>query len=331
MPVGSFSWDLSYFDYGWDGASRYAADGDYTAKVGITYQWGYSAEQTHEISVPVTAAKIDSKISRYAYTGDVNWQLGNEFNSWNQLKEVMGITSGDTLASDVQNWFARITGIAGGKYLKPGDTSRATGSGIASKSVVGWDVSALVYALNARVGEELEVQVTMFVEGFTIWRQYEQDAAGNLSLIHGMMDDVGIEIEHKDGTSTWVIAYEKAHHEQIVKEMGGLSGTVEVAQPVTVTVTIGAEPDFAWKTDDTEAASANSYRFSDGTVIDTDGGVQRYEITTAAQLYGSMPESGVVVDGATGRTKAARFDWNGFVYDTDLDYDVARLSVETGA
>ena len=330
MPVGSFSWDLSYFDYGWDGASRYAADGDYTAKVGITYQWGYSAEQTHEISVPVTAAKIDSKISRYAYTGDVNWQLGNEFNSWNQLKEVMGITSGDTLASDVQNWFARITGIAGGKYLKPGDTSRATGSGIASKSVVGWDVSALVYALNARVGEELEVQVTMFVEGFTIWRQYEQDAAGNLSLIHGMMDDVGIEIEHKDGTSTWVIAYEKAHHEQIVKEMGGLSGTVEVAQPVTVTVTIGAEPDFAWKTDDTEAASANSYRFSDGTVIDTDGGVQRYEITTAAQLYGSMPESGVVVDGATGRTKAARFDWNGFVYDTDLDYDVARLSVETG-
>ena len=112
--------------------------------------------------------------------------------------------------------------------------------------------------------------------------------------------------------------------------MGGLSGTVSVAQPVTVTVTIGAEPDFAWKTDDTEAASANSYRFSDGTVIDTDGGVQRYEITTAAQLYGSMPESGVVVDGATGRTKAARFDWNGFVYDTDLDYDVARLSVETG-
>ena len=324
MPVGSFSWDLSYFDYGWDGASRYAADGDYTAKVGITYQWGYSAEQTHEISVPVTAAKIDSKLSRYAYTGDVNWQLGNEFNSWNQLKEVMGITSGDTLASDVQNWFARITGIAGGKYLKPGDTSRATGSGIASKSVVGWDVSALVDALNARVGEELEVQVTMFVEGFTIWRQYEQDAAGNLSLIHGMMDDVGINYN-----GTWVVAYDKAHHQLIVDAMDE-DGTVSVAQPVTVTVTIGAEPDFAWKTDDTGAASANSYRFSDGTVIDTDGGVQRYEITTAAQLYGSMPESGVVVDGATGRTKAARFDWNGFVYDTDLDYDVARLSVETG-
>ena len=138
------------------------------------------------------------------------------------------------------------------------------------------------------------------------------------------MDDVAIEYD-----GTWVIASTAEHHAQIIADLAD-DNAASVAQPVTVTVTIGAEPDFVWKTDDTEAASANSYRFSDGTVIDTDGGVQRYEITTAAQLYGSMPESGVVVDGATGRTKAARFDWNGFVYDTDLDYDVARLSVETG-
>ena len=325
MPMGYFSWDLGYFDYGWDGGqAAYNGTGNVPAvTVGINYQWGFAAEQYYETEVEISTAFISGEESRITYSGGrENEKL--EFRSWTDFASFLGIdpasTSSEALNGSVKDKFEGI-GISGGSYINL--RGRREGS-IAGKQVH-WDVSALIDALNARVGEELEVQVTMFVEGFTIWRQYDEDTAGNLSLIHGMMDDVGINYN-----GTWVVAYDKAHHAQIVKEMGGLSGTVEVAQPVTVTVTIGAEPDFVWKTDATEAASANSYRFSDGTVIDTDGGVQRYEITTAAQLYGSMPESGVVVDGATGRTKAARFDWNGFVYDTDLDYDVARLSVETG-
>ena len=329
MPMGYFSWDLGYFDYGWDGGqAAYNGTGNVPAvTVGINYQWGFAAEQYYETEVEISTAFISGEESRITYSGGrENEKL--EFRSWTDFASFLGnpaSTLPEALNGIVTDKFEGID-ISGGSYINL--RGRREGNIVSADDPireVHWDVSALVDALNARVGEELEVQVTMFVEGFTIWRQYDEDAAGNLSLIHGMMDDVGINYN-----GTWVVAYDKAHHAQIVDEMGGLSGTVKVAQPVTVTVTIGAEPDFVWKTDATEAASANSYRFSDGTVIDTDGGVQRYEITTAAQLYGSMPESGVVVDGATGRTKAARFDWNGFVYDTDLDYDVARLSVETG-
>ena len=165
MPMGYFSWDLSYFDYGWDGASRYAAGGNYSVKVGINYQWGYSAEQTHEISVPVTAAKIDPAESNLLYSGAES-RRDFVFNNWSMVATALGVTPGTvdaaTLEDKLTEWFNGF-GTVDGYYVDPaGDISRFAGK------EVHWDVSALVDALNARVGEELEVQVTMFVEGFTI-------------------------------------------------------------------------------------------------------------------------------------------------------------------
>lgn len=327
LPVGVFSWDISLFDYGWDGGSNYGTAGNTSVTVGITYQWGFSASQTHEITVPVTTAYISSTQSNYQYQGGESGTRANfNFNSWSDFAATIGTTDAAELEAKLSEYFAGFGEIVNGSYI----TASGTRTGqIGTKSVVGWDLSALRDALVNSQGEELSVDITMFVGGFSIWRQYD----ANNALIHGMMDDVAIEYE-----GTWVIASTAEHHAQIIADLAD-DNAASVAQPVTVTVTIRSESDFTWGTEaqpdeggegDVTTFAADTYAFSDGTSTVAEGDVQTYEITTSAQLYGAMPESGAVVSGSTGATRKAVFDWNGFVYDTEKGYDVARLSVTSG-
>ena len=175
MPMGYFSWDLSYFNYGWDGGqAAYNGTGNVPAvTVGINYQWGFAAEQYYETEVEISTAFISGEESRITYFGGrENEKL--EFRSWTDFASFLdpASTSFEDLNGIVTDKFEGI-GISGGSYIN----LRGRREGSIEGKEVHWDVSALVDALNARVGEELEVQVTMFVEGFTIWRQYEQDAA----------------------------------------------------------------------------------------------------------------------------------------------------------
>ena len=326
LPVGVFSWDISLFDYGWDGGSNYGTAGNTSVTVGITYQWGFSASQTHEITVPITTAYISSTQSNYQYQGESGTRANFNFNSWSDFATAIGTTDAAELEAKLSEYFAGFGEIVNGSYI----TASGTRSGqIGTKSVVGWDLSALLDALVNRQGGELSVDITMFVGGFSIWRQYD----ANNALIHGMMDDVAIEYE-----GTWVVASTAEHHAQIIADLAD-DNEASVAQPVTVTVTIRSESDFTWGTEaqpdeggegDVTTFAADTYAFSDGTSTVAEGDVQTYEITTSAQLYGAMPESGAVVSGSTGATRKAAFDWNGFVYDTEKGYDVARLSVTSG-
>lgn len=326
LPVGVFSWDISLFDYGWDGGSNYGTAGNTSVTVGITYQWGFSASQTHEITIPVTTAYISSTQSNYQYQGASGTRANFNFNSWSDFATAIGTTDAAELETKLSEYFAGFGEIVNGSYI----TASGTRSGqIGTKSVAGWDLSALLDALVNRQGGELSVDITMFVGGFSIWRQYD----ANNALIHGMMDDVAIEYE-----GTWVIASTAEHHAQIIADLAD-DNEASVAQPVTVTVTIRSESDFTWGTEaqpdeggegDVTTFAADTYAFSDGTSTVAEGDVQTYEITTSAQLYGAMPESGAVVSGSTGATRKAAFDWNGFVYDTEKGYDVARLSVTSG-
>ena len=326
LPVGVFSWDISLFDYGWDGGSNYGTAGNTSVTVGITYQWGFSASQTHEITVPVTTAYISSTQSNYQYQGASGTRANFNFNSWSDFATAIGTTDAEELEAKLNGYFAGFGEIVNGSYI----TASGTRTGqIGTKSVVGWDLSALLDALVNSQGEELSVDITMFVGGFSIWRQYD----ANNALIHGMMDDVAIEYE-----GAWVIASTAEHHAQIIADLAD-DNAASVAQPVTVTVTIRSESDFTWGTaaqpdeggeGDVTTFAADTYAFSDGTSTVAEGDVQTYEITTSAQLYGAMPESGAVVSGSTGATRKAAFDWNGFVYDTEKGYDVARLSVTSG-
>ena len=326
LPVGVFSWDISLFDYGWDGGSNYGTAGNTSVTVGITYQWGFSASQTHEITVPVTTAYISSTQSNYQYQGESGTRANFNFNSWSDFATAIGTTDAAELEAKLSEYFAGFGEIVNGSYI----TASGTRTGqIGTKSVAGWDLSALLDALVNRQGSAVSVDITMFVGGFSIWRQYD----ANNALIHGMMDDVAIEYE-----GTWVIASTAEHHAQIIADLAG-DNKASVAQPVTVTVTIRSESDFTWGTEaqpdeggegDVTTFAADTYAFSDGTSTVAEGDVQTYEITTSAQLYGAMPESGAVVSGSTGATRKAAFDWNGFVYDTEKGYDVARLSVTSG-
>lgn len=326
LPVGVFSWDISLFDYGWDGGSNYGTAGNTSVTVGITYQWGFSASQTHEITVPVTTAYISSTQSNYQYQGASGTRANFNFNSWSDFATAIGTTDAAKLEEKLNGYFKGFGEIVNGSYI----TASGTRTGqIGTKSVVGWDLSALRDALVNSQGGELSVDITMFVGGFSIWRQYD----ANNALIHGMMDDVAIEYE-----GTWVIASTAEHHAQIIADLAD-DNAASVAQPVTVTVTIRSESDFTWGTEaqpdeggegDVTTFAADTYAFSDGTSTVAEGDVQTYEITTSAQLYGAMPESGAVVSGSTGATRKAAFDWNGFVYDTEKGYDVARLSVTSG-
>lgn len=326
LPVGVFSWDISLFDYGWDGGSNYGTAGNTSVTVGITYQWGFSASQTHEITVPVTTAYISSTQSNYQYQGASGTRANFNFNSWSDFATAIGTTDAAELGAKLSEYFKGFGEIVNGSYI----TASGTRTGqIGTKSVVGWDLSALLDALVNSQGGELSVDITMFVGGFSIWRQYD----ANNALIHGMMDDVAIEYE-----GTWVVASTAEHHAQIIADLAD-DNAASVAQPVTVTVTIRSESDFTWGTaaqpdeggeGDVTTFAADTYAFSDGTSTVAEGDVQTYEITTSAQLYGAMPESGAVVSGSTGATRKAAFDWNGFVYDTEKGYDVARLSVTSG-
>lgn len=326
LPVGVFSWDISLFDYGWDGGSNYGTAGNTSVTVGITYQWGFSASQTHEITVPVTTAYISSTQSNYQYQGASGTRANFNFNSWSDFATAIGTTDAAELGAKLSEYFAGFGEIVNGSYI----TASGTRTGqIGTKSVVGWDLSALLDALVNSQGGELSVDITMFVGGFSIWRQYD----ANNALIHGMMDDVAIEYE-----GAWVVASTAEHHAQIIADLAD-DNAASVAQPVTVTVTIRSESDFTWGTEaqpdeggegDVTTFAADTYAFSDGTSTVAEGDVQTYEITTSAQLYGAMPESGAVVSGSTGATRKAAFDWNGFVYDTEKGYDVARLSVTSG-
>lgn len=326
LPVGVFSWDISLFDYGWDGGSNYGTAGNTSVTVGITYQWGFSASQTHEITVPVTTAYISSTQSNYQYQGASGTRANFNFNSWSDFATAIGTTDAAELEAKLSGYFAGFGEIVNGSYI----TASGTRTGqIGTKSVAGWDLSALLDALVNSQGEELSVDITMFVDGFSIWRQYD----ANNALIHGMMDDVAIEYD-----GTWVVASTAEHHAQIIADLAG-DNKASVAQPVTVTVTIRSESGFTWGTEaqpdeggegDVTTFAADTYAFSDGTSTVAEGDVQTYEITTSAQLYGAMPESGAVVSGSTGATRKAAFDWNGFVYDTEKGYDVARLSVTSG-
>ncbi len=326
LPVGVFSWDISLFDYGWDGGSNYGTAGNTSVTVGITYQWGFSASQTHEITVPVTTAYISSTQSNYQYQGASGTRANFNFNSWSDFATAIGTTDAAELEAKLSEYFAGFGEIVNGSYI----TASGTRSGqIGTKSVVGWDLSALLDALVNSQGSAVSVDITMFVGAFSIWRQYD----ANNALIHGMMDDVAIEYE-----GAWVVASTAEHHAQIIADLAD-DNAASVAQPVTVTVTIRSESDFTWGTEaqpdeggegDVTTFAADTYAFSDGTSTVAEGDVQTYEITTSAQLYGAMPESGAVVSGSTGATRKAAFDWNGFVYDTEKGYDVARLSVTSG-
>ena len=326
LPVGVFSWDISLFDYGWDGGSNYGTAGNTSVTVGITYQWGFSASQTHEITVPVTTAYISSTQSNYQYQGESGTRANFNFNSWSDFATAIGTTDAAELEAKLNEYFAGFGEIVNGSYITPSGTRSGQ---IGTKPVVGWDLSALLDALVNSQGGELSVDITMFVDGFSIWRQYD----ANKALIHGMMDDVAIEYG-----DTWVVASTEEHHAQIIADLA-VDNVASVAQPVTVTVTIRSESDFTWGTEaqpdeggegDVTTFAADTYAFSDGTSTVAEGDVQTYEITTSAQLYGAMPESGAVVSGSTGATRKAVFDWNGFVYDTEKGYDVARLSVTSG-
>ena len=110
---------------------------------------------------------------------------------------------------------------------------------------------------------------------------------------------------------------------------------------MTVSFTVGAEENFVWSTSPVtpepdvpvtpdEPVTADTFAFSDGTSTHiAPDGAQAYEITTAEQLFGAMPTSGVVVDGSTGKTRAATFDWNGFRFDTARDSASALLTVNS--
>ena len=172
----------------------------------------------------------------------------------------------------------------------------------------------------------------MYVTGFSVWREFGHTDIGNeLEFVRGFGDDFFIQV--KGGV--WGIPNAEQAFALLVNNINNRGMLRDVAQPVTVTVTIGEEGDFDWASpaapggDGGEETAPDTYSFSDGSATALNGGVQTYEITTAAQLYGAMPESGSVVH-SDGTTKRAAFDWNGFAYDTERSYNVARLSVTSG-
>ena len=210
------------------------------------------------------------------------------------------------------------------------------GTTFSGLNVAGWDLTALKEALTRRAGRATSVDVTMYVvradgTGWNVWREFGYtDIGSELEYVRGFSDSYLLFIDGK-----WVYpSIEQAHDALVdpVNERGMIAGA---AQPVTVTVTIGEQGDFEWSAptvpggDDVTPDTPDTYSFSDGSATALNGGVQTYQITTAEQLYGAMPESGSVVH-PDGTTKRAAFDWNGFAYDTGSAFNVARLSVTSG-
>lgn len=323
MPVGTIAWDLSEFYYGWDGGN---------VTLGFTYQWGYSAEQTASVSVPVTGVLIEDDDS-LTFRGDTATVYGSEggftFSDWDALQDAAGALGDD--------WAAQLKAYIKGFNTLSGTYIAASGYGNSFQKTIAWDLSA-IDSLNVTPGSAFTVQVTMFVgtggDGYNIWRQYNGDA-----LSYGMMGDVAVY-----DAGAWRIATGVADH-NIIRQQLESQGYAVVAQPVTVTITVGAQEGFVPSgstgggTDEggeqggeITTESVDTFAFSDGSSTSvTADGVQTYEITSSAQLYGMMPESGVIVDGDTGRTRKAAFDWNGFAYDTSASVNVALLTATSGS
>lgn len=325
MPVGTIAWDLSEFYYGWDGGN---------VTLGFTYQWGYSAEQTASVSVPVTGVLIEDDDS-LIFRGDTATVYGSEggftFSDWDALQDAAGALGDD--------WAAQLKAYITGFNTLSGTYIVASGYGNSFQKAIAWDLSA-IDSLNVTPGSAFTVQVTMFVgtggDGYNIWRQYNGDA-----LSYGMMGDVAV---YDDEAEAWRIATSNTDH-NIIRQQLESQGYAVVAQPVTVTITVGAQEGFVPSgstgggTDEggeqggeITTESVDTFAFSDGSSTSvTADGVQTYEITSSAQLYGMMPESGVIVDGDTGRTRKAAFDWNGFAYDTSASVNVALLTATSGS
>ena len=325
MPVGTIAWDLSEFYYGWDGGN---------VTLGFTYQWGYSAEQTASVSVPVTGVLIEDDDS-LIFRGDTATVYGSEggftFSDWDALQDAAGALGDD--------WAAQLKAYITGFNTLSGTYIAASGYGNSFQKTIAWDLSA-IDSLNVTPGSAFTVQVTMFVgtggDGYNIWRQYNGDA-----LSYGMMGDVAV---YDDEAEAWRIATSNTDH-NIIRQQLESQGYAVVAQPVTVTITVGAQEGFVPSgstgggTDEggeqggeITTESVDTFAFSDGSSTSvTADGVQTYEITSSAQLYGMMPESGVIVDGDTGRTRKAAFDWNGFAYDTSASVNVALLTATSGS
>ncbi len=329
LPVGTFSWDE--FSYGWDGGAAEDDAAEVKHTVGLSYQWGFAETQRTSTTVYVVnnEVTVDGDTTYANNTGSTTTQADAfNFSNWSNLKEKL---SGHMGA--VESWQQALNAYLDATLLKVFSNNNEI-------EIQGFNTSALD---GVTVGSEVNVAITMYVGEYYIWRQYNGTTPAN-----GMLGDLGIiMIDGKWDTLT--SSNYASEHEKISNEIA-TNGYAAVAQPVYVTFTIGAEEGFAFEdavqgggtgggTDEggeqggeVTTESVDTFAFSDGSSTSvTADGVQTYEITSSAQLYGMMPESGVIVDGDTGRTRKAAFDWNGFAYDTSASVNVALLTATSGS
>ena len=328
LPVGTFSWDE--FSYGWDGGAAEDDAAEVKHTVGLSYQWGFAETQRTSATVYVVnnEVTVDGDTYYANNTGSTTTQADAfNFSNWSNLKEKL---SGHMGAVD--SWQQALN-----DYLV--DTLLGVFANGNEIEIRGFNTSALD---GVTVGSEVNVAITMYVGKYYIWRQYNGTTPAN-----GMLGDLGIMIDGEWDTLT--SSNYADEHKNISNEIA-TNGYAVVAQPVYVTFTIGAEEGFTFDdavqgggtgggTDEggeqggeITTESVDTFAFSDGSSTSvTADGVQTYEITSSAQLYGMMPESGVIVDGDTGRTRKAAFDWNGFAYDTSASVNVALLTATSGS
>ena len=328
LPVGTFSWDE--FSYGWDGGAAEDDAAKVKHTVGLSYQWGFAETQRTSTTVYVVnnEVTVDGNTLYANNTGSTTTQENAfNFSNWSNLKEKL---SGYMDAGE--SWQKALN-----DYLD--DTLLGVFANGNEIEIRGFNTSALD---GVTVGSEVNVAITMYVGEYYIWRQYNGTTPAN-----GMLGDLGIMIDGEWDTLT--SSNYADEHKNISNEIA-TNGYAVAAQPVYVTFTIGAEEGFTFDdavqggstgggTDEggeqggeVTTESVDTFAFSDGSSTSvTADGVQTYEITSSAQLYGMMPESGVIVDGDTGRTRKAAFDWNGFAYDTSASVNVALLTATSGS
>lgn len=328
LPVGTFSWDE--FSYGWDGGAAEDDAAEVKHTVGLSYQWGFAETQRTSATVYVVnnEVTVDGDTYYANNTGSTTTQADAfNFSNWSNLKEKL---SGHMGAVD--SWQQALN-----DYLV--DTLLGVFANGNEIEIRGFNTSALD---GVTVGSEVNVAITMYVGEYYIWRQYNGTTPAN-----GMLGDLGIMIDGEWDTLT--SSNYADEHKNISNEIA-TNGYAVAAQPVYVTFTIGAEEGFTFDdavqgggtgggTDEggeqggeITTESVDTFAFSDGSSTSvTADGVQTYEITSSAQLYGMMPESGFIVDGGTGRTRKAAFDWNGFAYDTSASVNVALLTATSGS
>lgn len=328
LPVGTFSWDE--FSYGWDGGAAEDDAAEVKHTVGLSYQWGFAETQRTSATVSVVnnEVTVDGDTYYANNTGSTTTQADAfNFSNWSNLKEKL---SGYMDAGE--SWQQALN-----DYLD--DTLLGVFANGNEIEIRGFNTSALN---GVTVGSEVNVAITMYVGKYYIWRQYNGTTPAN-----GMLGDLGIMI---DGVWDTLTSSNYADEHKNISNEIATNGYAVVAQPVYVTFTIGAEEGFTFDdavqgggtgggTDEggeqggeITTESVDTFAFSDGSSTSvTADGVQTYEITSSAQLYGMMPESGVIVDGDTGRTRKAAFDWNGFAYDTSASVNVAMLTATSGS